>query len=456
MWKKLLIVSLIFGFSLAILIALSLFSFQRFDAYVSYADGIDEHHTLLKHLSNLRVQLVSLENYERGYLLFSDTSYYQNYTATQDSIRKTFSTVFQLTRDDNDLNEIVKALNFSIRSKIDLLNTSIQLGYPPGDEPKTKITMERCLGLIHQMEDIQHQRITQQLDRKEFYESSTPQNFRIVFVFAILVFCISFGLMIQQYRNRIIYQRELEKNNAELNQANAEWEQMAYVASHDLQEPLRKIRTFSDMLQAKFSEDLNEEGLVLIKRIDAASARVQSLMTDIVNYNLIVSAEEELVPVDINAILQEVMDDFKQTMNDKKVSVFIDHLPVLRGRPSQMRLLFRSLLDNSIKFSRPDEPVKISVTALTVGSKELPVSQSLSFTHYHKIIFEDNGIGFENQFADRIFRMFQRLHPQESPYEGRGIGLALVKRIMTNHMGIVVGKGRPNKGAKFILYFPVR
>jgi light-regulated signal transduction histidine kinase (bacteriophytochrome) len=270
------------------------------------------------------------------------------------------------------------------------------------------------------------------------------------------VFAISFGLLLQQYHDRLRYQQKLEKNIVELNQANEEWEQIAYAASHDLQEPLRKIRTFSDILQSRHLHQLDEDGQSIVKRMDVASARAQSLMLDIVNYNMIVYPREELAQVNLKEVRHNTMTSFEENIRKNGASIFADDLPTINAYPSQISMLFSCLIDNSLKFAKQNEPARITIASSVIQQKELPIHQNLSFTHYHKIIFEDNGIGFENQFADKIFKMFQRLHGQESGYEGRGIGLAIVKRIMTNHLGLVVAQGRPGKGAKFTLYFPVR
>jgi signal transduction histidine kinase len=456
MWKKLLTISLIFAVSLIILIALSLYAFQRFDGYVRYADAVGHHHRLLTKLHQLRVELSEVETQQRSFLLFGDSSYYNRYYELIPKIKETFSGIDKLIHHNSQQRLRMKKLNFLIKARLDILRSGLEVGYPPTDHRQEHIHFEKCKAIITEMEDAENEMLTEQLRAKAIYESTTPQKFRVVFITTILIFAISFGLLIQQYRNRIQFQQMLEKNIVELNQANAEWEQMTHVASHELQEPLRKIRTFSDILQTRHLASLDEEGRSLINRIATASARAQFLMVDIVNYNAIVFPHEELYPIDLKEIIIELTRQMDAALKEKNASFYIDELPVLRAFPAQMQLLFRCLFENSIKFAKTDEPLKISVITNTIHAKELPIKTHLSFSHYHRIILEDNGIGFENQFSEKIFKMFQRLHPQESKYDGRGIGLAMVKRIMTNHLGFVAAKGRPGKGTKITLYFPVR
>jgi signal transduction histidine kinase len=456
MWKKLLTVSLIFVVSVVILITLSLYSFQRFNAFVKYTEAVDHHHVLRSELNQLRLILVELENSQRAFLLFEDSAFLEEYSGQEKKIKETFALIYGLTSTDREQQKRLRSLNLLIKSRIDFLHTDLIVGDVRSDYQPGRQYMQKCMSVITEMEDAENQTLAEHMQTKEFYQQTTPQNFSVVFILTMTIFAISFGLLLQQYRDRLRYQEKLEKNILELNQANAEWEQIAHAASHDLQEPLRKLRTFSGILLARHLEQLNEDGQTIVKRIDAASSRAQSLMQDIVNYNFIVSPKEELCPVDLTEIRNKLLGELHQALSDKQATIYAEELPVIRAYPTQILLLFSCLIDNSLKFAREDEPLKITITAAIIPQKELPVEQHLSFAHYHKIIFEDNGIGFENQFSERIFQMFQRLHTQDSVYEGRGIGLAIVKRIMTNHLGLVAARGRPGKGAKFILYFPVR
>jgi signal transduction histidine kinase len=456
MWKKLLTLSLIFAVSVVILIVLSVYAFQRFDGYVQYADAVNKHHLLLTELRKLNLELAEIETSQRSFLLFNDSSYYQKFNEQIPVIRETFGKILPLITKNEEQKERMKRLNYLIKARLDILISGMEVGYPPTDYKRERLHLEKCREIIHQMELTETNSLSEQIVAKQTYETATPQNLRIVFGITMLIFAVSFGLLINEYKNRTRSQQLLEKNMMELSQANAEWEQITHVASHDLQEPLRKIRTFSDILQSRYTDSFDEEGHSLVKRIASAAARAQFLMVDLVNYNAIVFPREALMPVDMKEVIDELVADLQNQLKEKDTTIYTDALPTVKAYHGQLVLLFRCLIENSLKFAKADEPLRISIMMNTVTQKELPFTSPSSFTHYYKIIVEDNGIGFENQFSEKIFKIFQRLHGQDSPFEGRGIGLAMVKRIMTNHMGYVMAKGRPGKGAKFTLYFPVR
>ncbi len=455
MWKKLLSIYLIFGVSLAILIALSLYAFQRFNAFVKYGDAVDRNHAVITELNQLKVALTEAENNQRAFMLFNDSSFYFKYEDYLENLRTTFRKVHLLLGEDSAQHRRLRDLNITIKSQMDYLRSGVIVGYPITDYRYEKGYMERSLRLIAEMEEAEKAMLENQISSRKFYEDRTPQNFRIVFVFTLGIFCISFVLLVQQYRHRVKYQAQLEKNIIELNQVNSEWEQIAYVASHDLQEPLRKIRTFSDLLQSKHLAEFTDEGQLLVQKINMSSARAQSLMTDMVNYTAIANAREHLQKTDLNDVLRMVTQDLQPQLASKKTSIETGELPVVDGYPSQLSMLFRCLMENSIKFSKPEEPLKIDIQATIVKKRQLPIDVHGAAEEYHKIIFQDNGIGFDNQYTDKMFKMFQRLHTSDA-FEGRGIGLAIVKRIISNHLGAIVARGRPGKGAKFTLYLPLR
>jgi signal transduction histidine kinase len=455
MWKKLLTLYAIFAVSLAFLVMLSLYSFQRYNAYVNYADAIDHHHLLLTQLTKLNAQLEEVQNHQRGFLLYDDSVFLHRFAGTTETIKTSFAAIHALTQNNVEQQKRVFALNISIKSALDFLNTEISVGHSANNKEQEENLMEKCKRLVNEMEHAEKQALSERQIVKEFYENNTPRYFTLVFVFTLLIFCVSFGLLAGQYRSRVKYQQKLENKIIELNQANAESEQMSFIAAHDLQEPLRKIRTFSALLTDRHAAHLDDEAQTILKRIDAASVRVQSLMQDIVNYNTIAHTHEDISEVDLFHLINEITHDREHTLRQQNANVLFDDLPLLKGYASQLNILFRSLFDNSVKFAKPDITCTITITASVISKDHLPVKGRVAYTHYHKIIVADNGIGFENKFIEKIFQMFQRLHGQDSPYEGHGLGLALVKRIMTNHHGLVEGTSEPGKGATFILYFPV-
>ena len=239
----------------------------------------------------------------------------------------------------------------------------------------------------------------------------------------------------------------LEQKAAELTRSNAELEQFAFVASHDLQEPLRKIQAFGDRLKAKCEEVLPEDARDYLERMQKASARMRTLIDDLLAFSRVIRSSQPFVQVDLAQTAREVVGDLELRIEKSGGRVEIGNLPTLDADPMQMRQLFLNLIGNALKFQAPGSVpvVKLQATSFTSGSGEL----------FWDIAVEDNGIGFEEQYAEKIFAVFQRLHGRDE-FEGTGIGLAVCRRITDRHGGRLVAKGEPGKGATFTVRLPAR
>ena len=250
------------------------------------------------------------------------------------------------------------------------------------------------------------------------------------------------------------YQRELESKNAELEQNNVELTSFTYIASHDLQEPLRKIKTFCNMILSHSPEPLPDKTLDYIDRVLKASKRMQILISSLLNYSRMNVREMEIEQVDLNNILEEVCSSIREQLDETQTVIQNERLPVIPGVPLQLNQLFTNLIINSIKYKNPEAApqIRISVKSIQPGESEAP-DILFNGTAYWKITFSDNGIGFEQQYADKIFELFQRLHSR-AEYEGTGIGLAICKKVVQNHKGFIRAEGRPGQGATFNIYLP--
>ena len=254
-------------------------------------------------------------------------------------------------------------------------------------------------------------------------------------------------------------ERELKKANKkllELNQnllrSNGELEQFAYITSHDLQEPLRKIQTFVDLIQRNPE---NQESLdKYLEKISHCASRMSLLINNVLSYSRLIRADDPPRDTDLNEILEAVRTDFELLIDERKAEIKSGKLPTIKGMPLQMEQLFANLISNSIKFNERT-PV-IEITSEKVSAAEVEHVNGLKSKHpYFKIVFRDNGIGFENQYAEKVFTIFQRLN-QKNAYAGSGIGLALCKRIVENHNGAILASATPGLGATFTVYLPAR
>jgi two-component system, LuxR family, sensor kinase FixL len=248
-------------------------------------------------------------------------------------------------------------------------------------------------------------------------------------------------------------EEEQARYAAELERSNRDLEQFAYVASHDLQEPLRKIRAFGDRLELKCKGLLDETAQECVSRMQSASARMQELIEGLLTLSRVTSRARDFVQVDLGEIAQQVIGDLETQIERVQGRVEVGKLPTIQAEPLQIRQLLQNLIANALKFHRPDEPPVVKIEARYVLPRELRPRKSLA-EEKCRITIEDNGIGFDQQYAERIFGIFQRLHPRDI-YEGTGIGLAICRRIVEYHGGQISARGTPGGGATFEVVLPV-
>ena len=248
--------------------------------------------------------------------------------------------------------------------------------------------------------------------------------------------------------------KDLIKANTELERSNHELEQFAYVASHDLQEPLRKIQAFSNLLQRDSKEILDDNCLMYLDKITGSASRLSALIDDLLNFSRLTKQGALFVETDLNTVLNRIKNDFELHISRKKAVINIDSLPVIEAVPLQMNQLFYNLVSNSLKFSEKGRPPVINISCRKLHQEEIiPHSELYRHIQHFEITFADNGIGFEQEYAEQIFMIFQRLHEQYT-YAGSGIGLALCRKIVSNHHGSICAKGQKDVGSSFCIILP--
>jgi len=247
---------------------------------------------------------------------------------------------------------------------------------------------------------------------------------------------------------------QLWEKNEELVRSNQELQQFAQIASHDLQEPLRKIQTFGDRLRTKCGDNLDEVGKDYLTRMQDAAERMQTLIHDLLNYARVTSKGQPFQPIDLQDIVQGVLSDLEMRLETTGGRVDLDTLPRIEADPLQMRQLFQNLIGNALKYHKPNVPPIVKVSAQPIeGNLNFSPGASTGQRRW-RIVVEDNGIGFEDEYAERIFAIFQRLHGR-GEYEGTGVGLAICRKIIERHGGTITAKGVPEQGSTFTITFPV-
>jgi signal transduction histidine kinase len=247
---------------------------------------------------------------------------------------------------------------------------------------------------------------------------------------------------------------QLVDNNATLLSTNLELDRFAYVASHDLQEPLRKIQIFTDKLTIQMSSRLDDEVKTYLQKIGKASKRMQQLINDLLALSRPANDNVNFEQTNLNELLSEVLSDLEMDIQKKSAKITAENLPVIYAIPSQIRQLFQNLISNSIKFSRPDCTPEIHIKTNKIKGADIPgIDSSLFKNTYCRIYIKDNGIGFDTKYAEDIFVVFKRLHSYHE-FEGTGIGLSICKKIVEKHNGFITVQSELNKGSAFIITLP--
>ncbi|GAB4023315.1 PAS domain-containing sensor histidine kinase [Spirosoma koreense] len=248
--------------------------------------------------------------------------------------------------------------------------------------------------------------------------------------------------------------QQLQDSIQDLKRSNQNLQQFAFIASHDLQEPLRKVQQFGDLLQNQYRTELGE-GITYLERMQLAAHRMSSLIRDLLTYSRISTQRDTSRPVSLTTIVEAVVQNLELLIQESAAVIQIGDLPQLAGDASQLEQLFQNLLSNALKFRKPGVAPQIQILSSRVMTRDLPSEFTPHQTvhSYYRIDVIDNGIGFEEKYLDRIFTVFQRLHTRHG-YAGTGIGLAICEKVVANHRGWITAQSQPGQGATFSVYLP--
>jgi len=461
--KKLL--NLAFSISISLLVILSIISYTRTSEIERYSYWVDHTYNVMLESEKMFSLMKGTISSQRGFILTNDSLFYTTFLSESKlldaSLKKLKTLVYdnpsQVSRINNLENLLLKRkkeLNANISNK-KFLNKD-------ASDIKNFIFVERNITnkieqIILNINNEERKLMEERLDARERIQKVTPNFLLITSALAMIFLGISFYALNKELRKRLVSQKDLELKVSELNRSNAELEQFAYVASHDLQEPLRKIRAFSDRLVMKHKDALVEDGKMMLEKIQSSAERMQKLIDDLLNFSRMVKNIDELENVDLNILLKGLMRDMADPINDYNAVINVSSLPIISAYSNQIYQLFQNLISNSIKFSKLEVSPIVNITYNFVKGSEInnmDISIASKGKEFHKITVSDNGIGFDQQFAEKIFIIFQRLHGKLE-YEGTGIGLAICKRIIANHHGYITAKSKLNNGSTFFIYLPI-
>ena len=488
-------VSLAWSLVFLVLIANSLLSYSNFHYVAQNNDQVKAQYEKILRTNKVLKLIVDAETGQRGYIITGDKTYLQPYEqalAVLDEqlarLRETFAA------DPNQrakVDQIIVDIDFKLKELKRILELRTNNGFEAAREEMMKDQgkkyMEDVRDLMQSINDHEKEQLLALGDKVAESRSRALAMLVAGTIVLVGMSIAAFTLIRQQLTFRSSMEQLLRESNTELEQrvkhrteallvtnvslqeeiderkrleeqavkyatelqgSNRELEQFASVASHDLQEPLRKIQAFSDRLVSKYRDKIDDTGKEFIDRIHISAGRMRHLIEDLLVFSRVSTKGKPFTPVDLNEVLKGVLTDLEIRIQETGATITIDTLPTIEADELQMRQLFQNLLSNALKFHRPSVPPHIQLRIRNSSSS------ILEEPYFCELTFSDNGIGFENQYAERIFQLFQRLHGR-SDYEGTGMGLAICKKIIERHGGTITAEGIPGTGATFCVRLPM-
>ncbi|NMH61223.1 sensor histidine kinase [Alteromonas ponticola] len=432
-------------------------------------------------VTKLHVAILRTQSGKRGYLLTRDEEYLTDYTATLNKLNDLLDEVEFKSQELEDFQreQIEKLLSLSKVKLNDMIST-VELARNGRFEQAMEIVNTHRSLVLYEEFDNTYKKVRRSVNKVQSVHLKNLNQLRSESITTLVVSAVSTALLIilifillkMNVREAYRHQRELEAHNEELEQkidlrtqelqiysdelarSNRELEDFAFVASHDLQEPLRKIRAFGNRLESGYSDVIDERGRDFMGRMLNAAERMSMLIRDLLAFSRVATRGKEFEAVNLNDVITNVKNDLEIAIDESDASLECDKLPMINGDQSQLEQLFLNLLSNALKFRQQDVSPKISIRLTSPEENDLEHVFKVDEYDWIKIIIEDNGIGFEQSFAEKIFAPFQRLHGR-SEYQGTGIGLAVCRRIVERHNGYISAQSSPGEGAVFSIVIPV-
>ncbi|MDF2190284.1 ATP-binding protein [Paraflavitalea sp. CAU 1676] len=456
----------LFILSFGILTVLALMFYKRLSDSTLVSNEVERNYQTMVLLGQVDAYLKEAINAEHAFMLVRDSSLLEPVWTSAARIKPIIDSLKPLVNGQSTQAVNLTRLEGLVTTRLSMAKDNIAKAARNTDSGnlsqrllQTRVNMADYQQLYERMQAIETAAKRASDSQKLISQRNAPNYLYATFIFSAICLTISFMFIIRELTKRLEFQQQLQQQVGSLNRANAELEQLTNIASHHLQEPLRKIQTFSNQVTTRF-KDLPEEVNLLLGKMDASARHMHGLTRDMVRYSSLINTSETLLQIDLNYVLMKVAEQMDEKLTIRQARLVITNtLPVIKGIPSQLAILFEQLIDNSIKFARKDVSPVITITheGLT-GNKisEKIVSVLLGGTAYHKITISDNGMGFDNKYVDKMFYLFQKLESPQGIYQSKGIGLPMVQRIMINHGGNVTASGIAGEGAVFTLYFPLQ
>lgn len=437
---------------------------------------------VISSVNTLHVAILRAESGQRGFLLTQDEKYLDDYTDTLNQFNRLIEQA-QRSGQVSDVPDQIQRIESLIeltRAKVNGMIETVELARA-GEVTSAEsllssnrglILYDRIEDLFQSIDDSEREMQAQHLASLMTSRKDSVNTLLISTVTTALLIIAIFMLLKMNVRESLRHQDVLEEINAdledkieertqelrvysdELARSNRELEDFAFVASHDLQEPLRKIRAFGNRLESGYADVIDERGQDFLKRMLNAAERMSMLISDLLAFSRVSTRGKDFEDVNLNEVFKDIISDLEVAIDESAAKVSVESMPEIKADKSQMEQLMLNLMSNALKFRKPDVTPEITVTCSTPGDAELKSVLHDDLYEWTKICISDNGIGFEQSFAEKIFAPFQRLHGR-SEYKGTGIGLAVCRRIVERHNGHIFAQSQPGEGASFTIIIPV-
>lgn len=464
--------------SIVLLALIGVVSYRAVGTLTTNNELVTHTQTVLEDLQHIRTTILQVETDARGFLLTGDSIYLNAYQTKLAEIPQMLEDFRRKTEDNPTHQENLTTLEKAVRSRLDLLQEYVDrrqvLGatvIPAGQSPEGKRRMDAVRSALDEIANNERNLLAQRLEQSRQSTGQLLFTLGLSFVATLGLICLVFYLAVRDIGVRKLNEErlrsardeledrvrdrtaELTVLNTELERSNRELQDFAFVASHDLQEPLRKIQAFGDRLLTVQGPKFDDQGRDYLHRMHKAAERMHTLINDLLAYSRVTTKAQPFEPTNLERTVEGVLDDLEARVEESGGRVTVGHLPTIDADGVQMRQLFQNLIANALKFQNNNQPPVVTVSG-EIFKGELPSVGHSAAEDLVRISVSDNGIGFDEKYLDRIFTPFQRLHGRNE-YEGTGIGLAVCRKIVERHSGNLTAKSTPGKGSTFIVTLPL-
>jgi signal transduction histidine kinase len=463
--------------SIFVIVIIGVVTYRSVQSLITINQRVVHTEEVLVGLADIRRSLLQVETDARGFLLTGDPAFDNAYRLHLSEVPVKVAQLKEKTADNLEHQQRFDVLGQAIESRLDLLEEFVQrrqvLGatvIPAGGVAEGKRRMEVLNAALDDIAAAEQKLLEQRLSESD----QTGRQLLLTVVLAICSLIALVGLVAFLAFRDISFRKENEAKlraardeledrvrertaelsdmNTELERSNRELQDFAFVASHDLQEPLRKIQAFGDRLRTVQGPKFDDQGRDYLDRMHSAAERMHTLINDLLTFSRVTTKAQPFEPTDLNKIAKDVVSDLETTIEESGGEVSLGNLPTIDADAVQMRQLLQNLIANALKFKKADTKPTVEVSS-EVEDTSLSVSGG-NGSRSVSIFVKDNGIGFDEKYLDRIFTPFQRLHGRNE-YEGTGIGLAVCRKIVERHGGTLTAKSTPGEGAIFIAILPL-